>query len=114
MWKLIKVSLAVGMILMPGLIVSLGADAVAQSRETRSLYCERFARDFAERNYRGGTLQGASRGAAAGAVIGAIAGNSGRGAAIGSATGAIGGSIRREESRESLFRQAYDDCMRGW
>jgi uncharacterized protein YcfJ len=75
-------------------------------------YCDRYARDYAARNYRGGALTGATRGAATGAVIGAFAGNAGRGAAIGSSMGALGGGIRRSESQAALYRRAFDDCMR--
>ena len=85
--------------------------AVAQYESAHS-YCDRYARDYAERNASGGSLRGAGRGAAGGAIFGAIGGDVGRGAGIGAAFGALGGSIRKSESKDSLYRQAYDDCMR--
>ena len=101
-------------ILLSGLFLFAASPAEAQSRrhrESADSYCHRRANDYARRNSSGGAGQGAARGAALGAIIGAISGNAGRGAAIGAGAGALGGGIRRQESRDRLYRQEYDRCM---
>ncbi|MEA5508380.1 hypothetical protein VB715_01240 [Crocosphaera sp. UHCC 0190] len=89
---------------------------LAQWSSRSQSYCEGYARDFADRNARGGFLRGGARGAASGAAIGAIVdggSGAGTGAAIGSVVGIIGGSARRASDYDSLFQQAFNDCMRG-
>ena len=83
-----------------------------------SSYCDRYARDFADRaswnSSRGGALGGATRGAAGGALFGAIGGNAGRGAAIGAGVGAIVGGARRRNNWADNYDRAYRDCRRGF
>ncbi len=89
---------------------------LAQYSSHSQSYCEGYARDYADRYARGGFFRGGARGAASGAAIGAIVDGgrgAGTGAAIGSVVGIIGGSSRRASDHDSLYRQAFDDCMRG-
>ncbi|MGK7954572.1 MAG: hypothetical protein AB4063_04820 [Crocosphaera sp.] len=89
---------------------------LAQYSSRSQSYCESYARDFADRYAKGGFFRGGARGAAGGAAIGAIIDGgrgAGTGAAIGSVVGIIGGSSRRASDHDSLYRQAFDDCMRG-
>jgi hypothetical protein len=60
-----------------------------------------------------GALLGAGTGSAGGAIAHGGSG-AGQGAAIGSVVGAVGGVIygMNENSKEAIFRKAYDDCMR--
>ena len=111
MQRNIKVGLAISSIFLPGFILLSSSAALAQSQADRD-YCDRYARDYADRNRRGGTVQGTTRGAAGGAVIGAITGDLLTGAAIGAGVGALGGTIRKEESWQNLYQHAYDDCIR--
>lgn len=106
-------SLSIRMLAGLGLTLFVALPASAQSAH---FFCDGLARDIADRQASGGTLQGAARGAAGGSIIGAISGNAGRGAAIGAATGALGGTIRKAETWESIYRREYDNCMRrnGW
>ncbi|GBF82476.1 hypothetical protein AsFPU1_3905 [Aphanothece sacrum FPU1] len=90
--------------------------SLAQFDSRSPSFCESYARDFADRHAQGGFFRGGARGAATGAAIGAIADGgrgAGTGAAIGSVVGIIGGSARRASDYDSLYRQAFDDCMRG-
>ena len=111
MQRTFKASLAISAFVLPSFILLSSSPALAQYQADRD-YCDRYANDYAERNRNGGTLQGATRGAAGGAIFGAIGGSAGTGAAVGAAAGALGGTIRKQESRDNLYRQAYDDCMR--
>ncbi len=88
----------------------------AQYSSRSQSYCESYARDFADRYAKGGFFRGGARGAAGGAAIGAIIDGgrgAGTGAAIGSVVGILGGSSRRASDYDNLYRQAFDDCMRG-
>lgn len=85
--------------------------ALAQS----SSYCSGYASDYARRMSAGGVVGGAAVGAGTGAVIGGIAnGRRGarRGAGIGAAVGAVGGGVRRANSYDYHYREAYARCMR--
>ena len=106
-----SIGIALGVIILPGLVLFTANPAKAQRRNAHS-YCHNRARNYARRNARGGTFKGAGRGAAVGAIIGAISGDAGKGAAIGAGLGAVGGTIRKEESRDSLYQREYDRCMR--
>ncbi|MDJ0743453.1 MAG: glycine zipper family protein [Xenococcaceae cyanobacterium MO_167.B27] len=106
-----SIGLALGVIILPGLVLFTANPAKAQRRNPHS-YCHNRARDYARRNARGGTFKGAGRGAAVGAIIGAISGNAGRGAAIGAGLGAVGGTVRKQESRDKLYQREYRRCMR--
>ncbi len=89
---------------------------LAQYSSRSPSYCEGYARDYADRYAKGGFFRGGARGAAGGAAIGAIIDGgrgAGTGAAIGSVVGIIGGSSRRASDHDSLYRQAFDDCMQG-
>ena len=68
----LSIALALGVILLPGLVLCTVNPAKAQPRNAH-YYCDDLARDYARRNQRGGTFKGAGRGAAIGAIIGAIA-----------------------------------------
>jgi hypothetical protein len=104
------VSPVLGVIVLLGLLLFTPSSVTARS--DRHYYCDGRARDYARRNASGGTFKGAGKGAVAGAIIGAIAGDVGEGAAIGAGIGAIGGTVRRAESKDRLYRQEYDRCMR--
>ncbi|WP_107670485.1 glycine zipper family protein [Cyanothece sp. BG0011] len=89
---------------------------LAQYSSRSQSYCESYARDFADRYAQSGFFRGGARGAASGAAIGAIVDGgrgAGTGAAIGSVVGIIGGSARRASDHDSLYQQAFNDCMRG-
>ncbi len=106
----LSISLALGAIIVPGLL--LFTPSSVDARSDRHYYCDSRARKYARRNARGGTFKGAGKGAIAGAIIGAIAGDAGEGAAIGAGIGAIGGTVRRAESKDRLYRREYNRCMR--
>lgn len=108
----LRIGLALGAIIIPGLVLFAASPAKAQSRSDRHYYCDGRARNYADRNASGGILRGAAEGAAIGAIIGAIAGDAGEGAAIGAALGAAGGTTRQRKSRKSLYRREYNRCMR--
>lgn len=59
-----------------------------------------------------GALIGAGAGSAGGAIADGGAG-AGKGAAIGGILGAVGGAIvgSNKNSKEAIFKRAYDDCM---
>lgn len=106
----LSISLALGAIIIPGLVFFTPSSV--EARSDRHYYCDGRARDFARRNARGGTLRGAGEGAVAGALIGLIAGDVGKGVKIGAGVGAIGGTVRRGESKDRLYKQEYRRCMR--
>ena len=96
-------------------LFSLNATLAQYSSRSVS-YCESYARDFADRHARSGFFRGGARGAASGAAIGAIIDGgrgAGTGAAIGSVVGIVGGSARRASDYDSLYQQAFNDCVRG-
>jgi uncharacterized protein YcfJ len=106
----LRIRRALGVMIILGLF--LFTPSSANARSDRHYYCEGRARDYARRNTSGGTFKGAAKGAVAGAIIGAIAGDVGEGAAIGAGIGAVGGTVRRAESKDRLYQQEYDRCMR--
>lgn len=106
----LSISLALGAIIIPGLIFSTPSSV--EARPDRHYYCDGRARDFARRNAEGGTLRGAGKGAVAGLLIGLIAGDAEKGAKIGAGLGAVGGTVRRGESKDRLYKKEYRRCMR--
>ncbi len=73
---------------------------LAQYSSRSPSYCESYARDYAGRYAKSGFFRGGARGA-------------GTGAAIGSVVGIVGGSARRASDHDSLYQQAFNDCMQG-
>lgn len=77
--------------------------------------CERYARNYADRNSRGDSIvDGAVKGVIGGALVGGIIGGGrglGQGALIGGGLGAIIGSTQEPRTWESLYRRAYRRCM---
>ncbi|TBR18899.1 hypothetical protein EPO15_14840 [bacterium] len=59
-----------------------------------------------------GALIGAGAGSAGGAIVDGGSG-AGKGAAIGGILGALGGAVvgSNKNSKEAIFKRAYDDCM---
>ena len=85
--------------------------ALAQS----SSYCSGYASDYARRMSAGGVIGGTAVGAGTGAVIGGISnGRRGarRGAGVGAVVGAVGGGVRRANSYDYYYREAYSRCMK--
>lgn len=116
MLRLWKNLLTISAILAADVVLTSNSVTLAQYQSRSSSYCESYARDFADRYAKGGFFRGGARGAAGGAAIGAIIDGgrgAGTGAAIGSIVGIIGGSSRRASDYDGLYRQAFDDCMRG-
>ncbi len=112
-WKKL---LTISTILVADVMLLSTSITLAQNPTRSRSYCEGYARDYADRYARGGFFRGGARGAASGAAIGAIVDGgrgAGTGAAIGSVVGIIGGSSRRASDHDSLYRQAFNDCMRG-
>lgn len=62
----------------------------------------------------GSALGGATRGAVQGALFGAIVGDRSKSARRGAALGAIVGGVKRHGDNDRLYRQVYDECMRGY
>ena len=108
------ISLALSIIVLSGLIPFAASPAKAQyrRRESADSYCDRLARDYANRNTSGSVLEGAAEGAISGAIFGAILGNAGRGAGAGAALGAVGSGIRKNERWNNYYWREYDQCMR--
>lgn len=82
----------------------------------QSGYCDRVARDYANRatSPAGNVLGGAVAGAGVGAIIGGIAGGgkgAGKGAAIGAGVGALGGAANQSGQWNNAYRAAFNDCM---
>lgn len=97
------------------ILLSTSLTLAQYSSRSRS-YCESYARDFADRHAQSGFFRGGARGAGTGAAIGAIVDGgrgAGTGAAIGSVVGIIGGSARRGSDHDSLYQQAFNDCIQG-
>lgn len=111
-----KKGLVIGTILIADALLLSIKTSQAQYSSRSVSYCESYARDFADCHAKSGFFRGGARGAASGAAIGAIIDGgrgAGTGAAIGSAVGIIGGSTRRASDYDSLYQQAFNDCMRG-
>lgn len=91
----------------------LGAAAVAEAQSAS--YCADYARR--EAAYAaptgGGMIRGGARGAAGGALFGAIAGDAGTGAAVGAIIGGVAGGARSTATRDQVYNDAYNACMRG-
>jgi uncharacterized protein YcfJ len=87
----------------------LAAEASAQSHG----YCDRYARDYANRSTPtgGNVAGGAVGGAIVGGVIGSVTGSWGRGAAIGGGVGAAAGAGKSSVQWDRAYRRAYNDCM---
>ncbi len=108
--------LTIGTIIVADVILLSTHVTLAQYSSRSHSYCEGYARDYADRYAQGGFFRGGARGAASGAAIGAIVDGgrgAGTGAAIGSVVGIIGGSARRASDYDSLYQQAFNDCLRG-
>ncbi len=91
----------------------LGAAAVAEAQSAS--YCADYARreaDYAAPTGRG-MVRGGARGAAGGALFGAIAGDAGTGAAVGAIVGGVAGGARNRSTRDQVYNDAYNACMRG-
>ncbi|TVQ45820.1 MAG: hypothetical protein EA365_07110 [Gloeocapsa sp. DLM2.Bin57] len=87
--------------------------SVVVAEQRSAIECDRFARDYANRNSRGQFLKRGAIGAGVGALGGAIFGGAGTGAAIGGGVGAVSGGVRQVNDRDNLYQAAFDDCMRG-
>ncbi len=86
-----------------------------QASAQKSVHCDGFARDYAQRNSTGHVARGATRGVLGGGLIGGLVGGSkgfAVGALIGGTTGAVVGSDRKSRDYNSLYHWAYNDCMR--
>ncbi|MCX5497049.1 BA14K family protein [Kaistia dalseonensis] len=101
------------------IVAGLGALAISMgTAAAQSRYCDGFARDYADQNSRGSVAGGAVAGGVMGAVGGAVLGGiingnrgAGTGAAIGGASGALIGAGQGSRQWQSLYDQAYNDCM---
>jgi hypothetical protein len=94
-------------------LASAGASPPAAA-QTTSIYCDQFARNYAQNASRQGqVLGGGAVGSLVGLGIGAIAGASGVGAAIGLGVGMIGGGTRRQSTADHMYSAAYQDCKAG-
>lgn len=83
--------------------------------QSKSSYCSGYAQNYARKYSRGPVVGGAITGAIGGAIIGGIIGGrggAGVGAAIGAGGGAITGGAVRSQDYNTLYRQAYNRCMR--
>lgn len=107
-----KRSLLAAGVVIAALALSAGTAAAQQN------YCDGVARDYANRYAGGNAVGGAAVGGAMGAVGGAILGGiingnrgAGTGALIGGASGAIIGGTQGGRQWQSLYDQAFADCM---
>ncbi|MCX5516029.1 BA14K family protein [Kaistia algarum] len=101
--------------------VGFGLAALAATTGTAAAqqsYCDGAAREYANQYAGGNALGGAAVGGAMGAVGGAILGGiingnrgAGTGALIGGAGGAIVGGTQGGRQWQSLYNQAFNDCM---
>jgi len=106
-WGLVAAVLWAGVFLAPG-----------TSFAARSVQCDNYARDYADRHSGGGSdvVGGALGGAATGALLGGIIGGGGgaaKGAAIGGGVGALGGTAAAGSNWSRAYNRAYDRCMNG-
>ena len=107
-----KKSLFVASVVFAARGLSAGTAAAQQN------YCDGIARDYANSYAGGAAVGGAAVGGAMGAVGGAILGGiinggkgAGTGALIGGAGGAIVGGTQGGRRWQSLYDQAFADCM---
>lgn len=77
--------------------------------------CDRYARNYADRNSRGDAiLDGALKGVIGGGIVGGLIGGGrglGQGALIGGGLGAVVGATQEPRNWNSLYRRAYRRCM---
>ena len=88
--------------------------ADAQGTGPSAVACDNFARNYANNASRQGqVLGGGAVGSLAGLGIGSIVGAAGVGAAVGATVGLIGGGARRQNTAQTMYNAAYQDCMAG-
>jgi hypothetical protein len=88
-------------------LVAVGS-SVAEAAD--AVYCDGYARNFANKRAGGNAIGGAVLGGIGGAVFGGILGGN-RGAGIGAATGAATGAVVGGSTWQRYYNQAYYGCL---
>jgi hypothetical protein len=91
-------------------LFSLSSAAIAQTDPDVAV-CKEYAENFVRKQTSGLIFKKSAAGATIGGSIGSLAGAAGTGAVIGGGLGAISGRRQKSSDSETLYVEAFSDCM---